>query len=282
MPGYAQLRQGRHQAREVEAFELSPLVKSVVAPNPGLMTGAGTNTYVVGRGGAIAIIDPAIPDPVFVERVAREAGNRGRPALVLITHGHIDHIGGVAPVAEQMRCEVAGLAGTQAPFVTRGLGDGDVVEVGGATLRALHTPGHASDHLCFYLEEERALFAGDVIAGYGTVVIAPPDGSMLDYMRTLDRLQALEPGRIYPAHGPVVEDGPGKIAEYIAHRRDRERQIVDALQGGSSDIPALVARIYAEVPKALHPMAERSVLAHLEMLEASGRVRRTGERWTLT
>lgn len=282
VPGYEQLVRGRHERREVEAFDLSPLVGCVVAPNPGLMTGAGTNTYVVGRGGDVAIIDPGIPDPVFIERVAREAGNRGRPALVLVTHKHIDHIGGVAPVAEQMRCEVAAFSGAEAQFVTRELRDGEEIEIGGGTLRALHTPGHASDHLCFYLDAERSLFAGDLMAGYGTVVVAPPDGNMLSYLRSLERLQSLDLGRIYPAHGPVIVDGPAKVAEYIAHRRDRERQIVEALEAGLAEVGQMVARIYAEVPKALHPMAERSVLAHLEMLEAEGRARRSGESWALT
>lgn len=281
VPGYEQLLHGRHQPREVEAFELSPLVTAVVAPNPGLMTGAGTNTYVVGRGGDVVIIDPAIPDPVFIERVAREAGNRGRANLILLTHKHIDHIGGVAPLAEQMRCEVAAFSGAEAQFVTRELRDDEVIEIGGGTLRALHTPGHASDHLCYYLAEELSLFAGDVVAGYGTVVIAPPDGNMRDYLRTLERLQSLGLGRVYPGHGPVVEDGPAKLAEYIEHRRERERQVVEALEAGLTQVPEMVARIYADVPKALHPMAERSVLAHLEMLVAEERVVRAGEGWQL-
>lgn len=282
VPAYEQLLRGTHRRREVEAAELSPLVTSVLAPNPGLMTGAGTNTYVVGRDGDVAIIDPAIPDPVFVERVAREAGNRGRATLVLLTHKHIDHIGGVAPVAEQMRCEVAAFSGAEAQFVTRELRDGEVLELGGATLEVLYTPGHASDHVCFYLREERALFTGDVVAGYGTVVIAPPDGSMADYLRSLERLRALDVGRVYPAHGPVIEDGPAKLAEYIEHRRAREREVVDALEAGLAEIGEIVERIYADVPKALHPMAARSVLAHLEMLEEEGRARRDGERWSLS
>lgn len=280
VPGYEQLMQGRHQAREVEAFELSPLVTAVVAPNPGLMTGAGTNTYVVGRGGDVIIIDPAIPDPVFIERVAREAGNRGRAKLVLLTHMHIDHIGGVAPVAEQMRCEVAAFSSASAQFVDREIRDGEEIAFAGGTLRALHTPGHASDHLCYHLPEERALFTGDVVAGYGTVVIAPPDGNMQQYITTLERLQGLDVERIYPGHGPRIDDGPAKLAEYIAHRRDRERQVIEAMRAGDTTISAMVARIYSEVPKALHPMAERSVLAHLEMLEAGGRVNRDGDTWT--
>jgi glyoxylase-like metal-dependent hydrolase (beta-lactamase superfamily II) len=125
------------------------------------------------------------------------------------------------------------------------------------------------------------LFAGDLVAGFGTVVIAPPDGNMRDYLASLDRLRALDLGRIYPGHGPVVEDGRAKLDEYIAHRREREQQVVDALETGMEQIPAMVKRIYAEVPEVLHPMAERSVLAHLEMLETEGRVIRDGDRWRM-
>jgi len=276
IPGYDQLMHGKQKRREVEAFEHSPLVTSVLAPNPGLMSGAGTNTYIVGRG-EVAIIDPAVADAVYIERVVREAGNRGRSVIVLLTHMHFDHIGGVAPITEQLHLEVAAFG--EAPFVTRRLKDGEEINVGGATLRAMHTPGHASDHLCFELVEEQAVFTGDVVAGFGTVVIAPPDGNMSDYMTTLERLKALGAERIYPAHGPVIDDPKAKLDEYIAHRRDRERQVVDALEAGLTELPKMVERIYAEVPKALHPMAERSLLAHLEMLEAQGRVVRKDDTW---
>jgi glyoxylase-like metal-dependent hydrolase (beta-lactamase superfamily II) len=279
VPGYEQLMQGKQKRREVESFEHSPMVTSVLAPNPGLMSGAGTNTYIVGRGD-VAIIDPAVADAVYIERVVREAGNRGRSVIVLLTHLHFDHIGGVAPITEQMHIDVGAFG--EAPFVTRRLNDGDEINVGGATLRALHTPGHASDHMCYELVEERAVFTGDVVAGFGTVVIAPPDGNMSDYMTTLQRLETLDPERMYPAHGPVIEDPNAKLHEYIAHRRDRERQVIDALEAGLTDLPKMVERIYAEVPKALHPMAERSLLAHLEMLEANGRVVRNDDTWHLT
>jgi glyoxylase-like metal-dependent hydrolase (beta-lactamase superfamily II) len=246
------------------------------------MTGAGTNTYVVGRGD-VAIIDPGIPDPVFVERVAREVGNRGTPVIILLTHTHIDHIGGVAPLAEQLNVPVAafGDSGDVAPFVTRRLRDGDEIALGEASLVALHTPGHASNHLCYQMPSERALFAGDLVAGFGTVVIAPPDGNMRDYLSSLERLLALDIERIYPGHGPVVEDANAKLEEYIAHRRERERQVVEALEAGLTEIPAMVKRIYAEVPEVLHPMAERSVLAHLELLLAEDRAALVDGRWQL-
>jgi len=281
-PQYDQLLQGRHEQRVVEAEELSPLITVVRAPNAGLMTGGGTNTYVVGRE-TVAIIDPAVPDPVYIERVAREAGNRGKSTLVLITHSHIDHIGGVVPLVEQLRCPVGAFEsmGDPLPFVTRTISDGEVIDLGGATIRAMHTPGHASNHLCYYLEEEGALFAGDVVAGFGTVVISPPDGSLKDYMETLGKLREVAPDKIYPGHGPVVEDGVSKLDEYIEHRAERERQVVDALEAGLTDVKAMVKRIYADIPEALHPMAERSVLAHLEKLEAEGHVTCDEGTWTL-
>lgn len=279
---YDELLQGRHERRVVEAEELTSLITVVRAPNPGLMSGAGTNTYVVGRGD-VAIIDPAVSDPVYIERVAREAGDRGRVKVVLITHSHFDHIGGVVALTDQMPVEVAAFADIGEPsFVTRKIADGETIDLGGATLRAVHAPGHASDHLCFLLEEDGSLFAGDVVAGFGTVVISPPDGSLREYMTSLERLGALEVGKIYPGHGPVIDDGKAKLTEYIEHRRDRERQVVEAMEAGDSEIPAMVKRIYKDYPEAVHPVAERSVLAHLEVLEADGKARRlTDDRWQL-
>jgi glyoxylase-like metal-dependent hydrolase (beta-lactamase superfamily II) len=152
------------------------------------------------------------------------------------------------------------------------LGDGEVVEGDGATLLPIHTPGHASDHLCFYLKEERALFSGDVILNGSTTVIPDEDGDLGLYMDSLRRLQALDIRRIYPAHGPVIEDGPGKIREYIDHRMLRERQILEVLGGGPRTIPEIVKIIYADVSTALHRAAGMSVHSHLRKLLGEGRV----------
>ena len=154
------------------------------------------------------------------------------------------------------------------------------------TLVAVHTPGHASDHLCYYLREEKALFTGDVILGGSTTVIPAEDGDLGDYLASLRRLQGLDVERIYPAHGPVIENAPAKIREYIDHRLERERQILAALADGLDTIPAMVARIYAEVPKALHPVAAQSVESHLKKLVKEDRVAEAVQpnapsRWTL-
>ena len=143
------------------------------------------------------------------------------------------------------------------------------------TLRPVYTPGHASDHLCYYLVEEQALFTGDVILGGSTTVIPSGDGDLLDYMGSLRRLQGLDVRRIYPAHGPVIEDAPAKIQEYIDHRMLRERQIVEALADGLATIPAMVARIYADVSPKLHAAAAMSVESHLKKLAKEGRARET-------
>jgi len=173
------------------------------------------------------------------------------------------------------------------PDAVEDLRDGERVEGDGATLVPVYTPGHASDHLCYYLVEEKALFTGDVILGGSTTVIPSDDGDLADYLASLRRLQTLDVRRIYPAHGPVIEDAQAKIREYIEHRLMRERQIVAALADGPATIPALVERIYSDVPVALHPVAAMSVESHLRKLAKEGRVSEsiaTGapSRWTLT
>jgi glyoxylase-like metal-dependent hydrolase (beta-lactamase superfamily II) len=152
------------------------------------------------------------------------------------------------------------------------LRDGQVVEGDGVTLVPVHTPGHASDHLCFFLPEERALFTGDLILNGSTTVIPEEDGDLGLYMDSLRRVQALGAERIYPAHGPVVEDAPAKIQEFIDHRLERERQVLDVLGNGVDTIPEIVKVIYAEVPTMLHKMAAQSVHSHLKKLRRDGRV----------
>jgi glyoxylase-like metal-dependent hydrolase (beta-lactamase superfamily II) len=158
------------------------------------------------------------------------------------------------------------------------LRDGVVVHGEDVTLVPVYTPGHASDHLCYYLVEEKAVFTGDVVLGGSTTVIPSDDGDLVAYLDSLERLLALDVQRIYPAHGPVIEDGPGRIREYIAHRHQREAQILDALGDGLVTIPAIVARVYVDVTPALHPMAAMSVESHLRKLAREGRVQEIEER----
>lgn len=255
----------------------SDLVGRVLGLNPGMMTGPGTNTYLVGRRQPILIDTGAGLDgyPALLDDYLRSRGV-DRPARVILTHRHVDHLGGVAhlrerwpglPVAKMVHRD------TNLPDGIDDLRDGQTIEGDGVTLVPIHTPGHASDHLCYYLVEEKALFSGDVILSGSTSVIPAGDGDLADYMASLRRLQGLDIRRIYSAHGPVIEDGPGRIAEYIAHRMDRERQILEALGDGLRTIPDMVARIYADVDVRLHKVAAGSVESHLKKLARDGRVR---------
>lgn len=267
----------------------SGLVGRVLGLNPGMMTGPGTNTYLVGRRDPI-LIDTGAGVPDYVPLLERYLGERGftQPSRVLLTHRHRDHLGGVDQLRERfrglrvskMRHRDAGL-----PEPIEDLRDGEVVHGEGVTLVPVYTPGHASDHLCYYLVEERALFTGDVVLGGSTTVIPADDGDLLDYLASLRKLLDLDVRRIYPAHGPVIEDGPGRIREYIDHRMLRERQILEGLADRVETIPDLVKRIYVDVAAALHPVAAVSVESHLKKLAREHRVREekradTPSRWT--
>jgi glyoxylase-like metal-dependent hydrolase (beta-lactamase superfamily II)/8-oxo-dGTP pyrophosphatase MutT (NUDIX family) len=259
------------------ATRIHRAVQLVLAPNPGPMTGPGTNTYIVGLPGAPScVIDPAVDDTDYLEAVAAAAGDVER---IIVTHRHPDHIGGLAPIVERTGAPVHAF-GTEAiegvPIDT--VEDGRVIEVGGVVLRVLHTPGHASDHICLLLDD--MLFTGDCVLGEGTAVIAPPDGDMRAYMATLKRLRELPVTRLFPGHFRPRDDAIGLIEEYIDHRQQREQEIVDALGAGAT-VEEVVARVYTDTPAALHGLAAFTVLAQLEMAEEDGRVERRGDRWTV-
>jgi ribonuclease/clavin/mitogillin len=270
--------------------EPTDLVARVLGLNPGMFTGPGTNTYLVGRRHPI-LIDTGAGVPEYVPLFADYLDRRGfvRPERIVLTHRHRDHLGGVAQLGERFPgTPVAKMIwkDSDLPAGIQDLRDGQTVAGDDVTLIPVHTPGHASDHLCFFLPEEQALFTGDLVLGGSTTVIPDEDGDLGQYLDSLRRIQRLGARRIYPAHGPVIEDAPGKIQEYLDHRMLRERQILEALGAGRRTIPDMVKVIYADVAVALHGAAGMSVHSHLKKLKREGRVSeevRPGapSRWTL-
>jgi glyoxylase-like metal-dependent hydrolase (beta-lactamase superfamily II) len=251
------------------------VVTLVRAANPSPMTLDGTNSYVIDCGGEALVIDPGPPIAAHVDAIVETARARGLTiAAIAVTHGHPDHAPAAAPLA----------ARTGAPVYAHPAGnvvrDRDLpldapLRVGRVAFDVVDAPGHTFDHVVFHLSEKRALFTGDVILGEGTVVIAPPHGAMRPYQQTLRKLAREFPNvrTIYGGHGPIVDDAQAKIAEYIAHREMRERELLDALaERGAQTIPELVVRIYGTARTELYPAMARQLLAHLIALEAEGRV----------
>ncbi|HEY5005649.1 MAG TPA: MBL fold metallo-hydrolase [Ktedonobacteraceae bacterium] len=248
----------------------------ILAPNASLMTGPGTNTIVLngGKEGAV-VIDPGDDNPAHLEAIIHAGNSYGGIRRIFITHGHHDHFGGAEKLRAQLGVPVYAFSREGIPFVDQEVSDGALFPLEGDRLLAFHTPGHCFDHLCFLLEGERTLFAGDLISGITTNVIIPPEGNMLDYLNSLKRLQSLDIAKIVAGHGPEIVDVQAKLAGDIAHRLQREQQIIDALYTlpPGTTIPALVEYIYVDVDPRLYPIAALTVEAHLLKLEREDRVR---------
>lgn len=260
-----------------------PGVAEVVAANPGPLTLDGTRTYVIGADPCV-VIDPGPASAAHLDRVEVEVGAR-RVAALGLTHWHPDHAAGVSELRARLGAPLAAtvrtveLAGLEPPEVE--LEDGDEIEFAGGRLRTIAAPGHSPDHVCFFWPEEAALFTGDTILGEGTSMIAPPEGDMVAYLRTLERLAELDPAIIYPGHGPRIESAGEKIAEYIAHRRMRESQIVDALRAGAGTPQSIRAAVYPDLDPNLWRAAQGSIMAHLGKLVDEGRASEAGDRYSL-
>jgi glyoxylase-like metal-dependent hydrolase (beta-lactamase superfamily II) len=287
---------------------VSPLIARVLTDNPGPFTFKGTGVYIAGTGRDVAVIDPGPDTPSHVAALKRALEGR-RVTHILVTHTHNDHSPAAQPLKEWSGAKTYAfgphgsgkLALRRAGGATGGaeegvkveeggdmafmpdvrLRDGETIEGSGFTFEAVHTPGHTSNHMCFALREEKALFTGDHVMGWSTTVVTPPDGDMAAYMASLRKLLARDDAVLYPTHGGPVRDPKPFIQAYIDHRLEREAQIVACLRDRLATIPEMVARMYADVDKRLHPAAARSVLAHLIQLEQEGRVARDGASYRL-
>lgn len=252
------------------AVRIAPHVIRVLAPNPGIMTGAGTNTYVVGDAQGAVIVDPGPDDASHLAAVAAAAP--GPVVAILVTHTHPDHWPGAGRLSELTGAPVSAFEARDGLDVDTTLRDGDTLPAGSATLTAIHTPGHARDHLCFLIEPGRLLLTGDQVMHGSTVVLFPPEGDLRAYLSSLARLRALGAQALLPGHGHVFDDPEGAIDAIVAHRRAREAKVVAALAaaGGPVTIDALVPAVYDDVEPRRLPIARGSLWAHLRALVDAG------------
>ncbi len=255
-------------------------VRRIVAANPGPMTYRGTNTYLIDTPEGVVVLDPGPADhPEHIETILRETG--GKIGLILVSHHHHDHIGALPALKAASGAPTAGFREQAVPEFEPEIKIDDGGGIAGMT--ALHTPGHAPDHLCFVLNGrggEKILFSADHVMSWSSTIVSPPSGDMRAYFKSLDKLLERQDDLYLPGHGPKLAEPRTLVLELLHHRQQRERAIADALAGGKrSTTSELVQAIYSDVDPRLHRAAERNVLAHLQKLQAEGRVAREGERW---
>jgi len=256
--------------RPGEVVTYSPRIRRLTQDNPGPFTGPGTNTHLVG-GEALFLVDPGQLDEEHFARLVEAVGD-AKVLAILPTHAHPDHWPLAPRLAERFDAPILAFAEASGLAPDRLLADGEVLLAPDVTLEVLHTPGHASDHLCFRLVEERALFSGDLVMGWSTTIISPPDGNLNAYMTSLERLSHLDMERMYPAHGAPIAEPHARVDELARHRRERTEQILQALSRGEAPLPTLVEQVYVDVDPRMHGAAARSLTAHLEALIEEGRV----------
>ncbi len=260
-------------------------VLRVVAPNAGPMTGPGTNTYVLGEQGSV-VIDPGPESAAHVDNILQATG--GIVNYVLVTHTHRDHSPAAMQLCAQTGAQSVGMAPPQPPYQDTSFqpdyvpADGELLQLDDVVLRVVHTPGHASNHLCYLLERQQMLFTGDHVMQGSTVVIPPPDGDMAAYMSSLEKVQALSLSSIAPGHGAVMDDPQRALRRLLRHRRQREARILNRLgQTGAVTVPQLLEQVYDDVPQQFWPVARLSLKAHLLKLLAEGRVTQQQDLWRL-
>lgn len=273
------------------ADEAQPGLRRVIANNPGAFTFYGTGTYIIGEGN-VAVVDPGPADEAHIRAVV-EATRGETITHVLVTHTHNDHSPGCRLLREYTDAPTYGYGPHGSGKAEEGIvieeggdmefspdvevRDGDVIEGDGWSVECVHTPGHTSNHICFSWREASALLSGDHVMGWSTSIISPPDGDMTAYLASLEKLLERDETVYWPTHGPAITDPKPFVRAFIEHRRARERQILECLERGITDIRQMVPQMYKDIATNLYPAAARSVLAHLEHMVGDGRVNCDGK-----